>query len=455
MSCRPTAAAVLVVAIATAGCLAANPAPRAPDADDAVTLSCGPCQVVVATGPDHAYEPWLAADPNDGAHLVALAMQWGDRGPWIHASTSFDAGATWTQTRLPGGASSPPSHPLAGATALADPSVAITNDGSVVVAGFAVTGTPIGPTNPVPQRPPATAPIAAKTQVFVAVSQDGGRSFPDVRLLHEAGVRIDGASAAGQAAPDVAVDRTELTHLFGAPDGRLALTWANQTRLASRSSELLITLSRDSGRTWSEARSIGQGFGAAGAFGAGDRVYLTFNRGGNLTFAVSTDAGRSWEFTNLGRMSSWLAPISMDEGEQILIAYGRPLDEETLGLQEPTVVVSDDEGSSWSNPVGLDPPEAAGRALVAADASPDGTLFVSYFHAKHDGPTSFRATAFRDGVAGDPLVLSESIGDLARGRAGEYQGLAAVPDGAFVTWVAENGGRDALFVAKVFREAGP
>lgn len=436
--------ALVAVALLVSGCLAAPSAP--PPSLEA--LPCGdPCVVDLGGGTASAYEPSVAVAPTDPLHIVATAMQPlpfapssdGSVNRWGFVHVSRDGGATWASAPLPGGPTAPPDHPLARATAMADLSVVILLDGTVLVAGFTGTGGRV---------PGQTTPrLGVDEGVFVARSGDGGATF-EVRRLSGAGTRFyfftpDGTLAAA------AQGQIETPRLSVGEDGVVRLAWAalegttSQGTSVGRLSRLLLARSTDGGVSWSEPQQIVAAEGLLAptvvADAAGEE-WVSYHNQATDTLHVAKRDGSGWRSAEVGSAARWRPDLALHEG-RLVAAFAVPED----GRESPAASFSDDGGRTWSAPRVLDAPTAAGSALVALAVDRTGRAYVTYY-APHEDGSAFRAVALEATgplASASPLELEPYA--LAEGRAGEYTGLATAAEGAFAVWV--HGGADGTSLA--------
>lgn len=211
-------------------------------------------------------------------------------------------------------------------------------------------------------------------------------------------------------------------------------------------------VSEDDGRTWSELEKIGD-YGGIVAMGCVERVangdYLAlfhddgrfFRAGGKATgeftlyLTRSRDGGLTWGEPEVIQRSSavhlcepgW---IRSPDGKTIAVLL-----RENRRLRNSHVIVSTDEGKTWSAPREL--PAALTGDRHTGKYAPDGRLFIS-----------FRDTTLDSATKGDWVAWVGRFDDILAGRQGQYRvrlmdnhsgadcaypGVEVLPDGTFVT----------------------
>lgn len=234
--------ALLLAASGLAGCV--TPASDAPPSPfRAPSLLCAPCRGAVEAGPTWSREPMVAVDPSDPDHIVvgAQELEVDDAGnrvsSWDVAYVTFDGGATWAASRLPGGPGAGLDHPLAAAGSMTDPFPLILLDGTVLFAGL------FSPVIVARALPDGSAVVAPGVSLFVARSTDGGRTFPEVPLVARGAGMFSGAFSG-----DVGAPGTFLVHdkpaLAAGPEGTVLLAWSRHDAIPA-ATEVLWSASRD------------------------------------------------------------------------------------------------------------------------------------------------------------------------------------------------------------------
>lgn len=426
--------------------------------------------VTIDDGPGWAFEPTVAINPSDPAHLVAAAMkgyndslnvqQW-----WLTTYVSKDGGLTWSAAPLPGGMAAGPTHPLFAAGQIADPVLRFLADGTVLLAGFAADWK-------VKEDLPIAAGVLRAADVFVARSTDGGATWPDIRILRygagaEAAVWLRDNRDVVADAPVTPVFNDK-PWLAAGSDGSVLLVWSDVQFPAIDSSLLLFggdlwfSTSDDSGVTWTEPMLLVDGAVYPGlpAVLANGGLRVAFNDflSGNWVLASSDDVGETWSFqtavpqSQVGQRFSYvgsgLQVQNLSTHERLLMAFAAEGPGQT---QVPMLAASDDGGQTWAAPMALDDPTGAGdhpRSTPipfpsATTTDLNGNVFVSFYHVPPgELVATYRIVTVRDGVVSPPLVLDQNLPRWP-GYRGHYQGLAALEEGAFVAWVTGPGPADA------------
>ena len=216
-----------------------------------------------------------------------------------------------------------------------------------------------------------------------------------------------------------------------------------------------MAVSEDDGKTWSELTPIGD-FGGIVAMssvvplttGKGNYTALFHDDGRFFTAdpkkgvkgfrvfkTISTDGGLTWgkpEVIAAHPQAHLCEPgaVRSPDGKQIAVLL-----RENSRKFNSFVIVSDDEGKTWSEPREL--PGALTGDRHTAVYAPDGRLFISFRDTTHESPTK-----------GDWVAWVGTYDDIANGREGQYRvrlmdntkgadcaypGVEVLPDGTIVT----------------------
>lgn len=399
------------------------------------TLGCpaDPCGKFVMTGS----EPFIAADPADGAGAVVAAHFWayGEHfaHPWMGVAHTADAGRTWTQSVLPGSLASGVPNGYAFA---ADPMV-VHRGKDVVVAALAGHGTAYhcvmnggvpawcGSTYDVGDS--GVGVLANALDVVAWVSTDDGQTFAEPRVVHGA----QGAFVIGPVSPPVqppvAGNRNLGTYNdkeFLAADavtGRLHLAW---NTIGDSGYSIAYSQSED-GLAWTQPVVLGKGFGASLAARNGTALISYRDVGTNdLLVARSLDGGQTWQpGEKVATLPGYdTAPIALYRDASALLAYPG---ENRTAIE---LLDSDDAGRTWTS-IGQVLQGTSARRLPALALDDRGTgVLTSYMDAGAaggDGAQVPWGILIRAGKwpTGEPKQLSTiSVGP---GTILDYMGAAA------------------------------
>jgi hypothetical protein len=421
-------------------------------------------------------EPSVSVNPAKSANLVGAWQQdrWSNGGAHgLVAGSSFDGGATWTDTALPFSVCAPGSvnDPFTGAPydRASDPWVSVGPDGTAYATALAATETD------------GTVPGNNDTAVAVATSTDGGQSWQNSRLVKadqgtspvfevthffndKESVTAD-PTHSGTAyivwdrlvAPSASLDADLRAHAFRGP------TWFSKTT--------------DGGKTWSAARAIfdpGERSQTIGNIVAVDpttgALYDFFERfqstgspkepprGASVGFVKSTDGGTSWSDAvtvasqvvandvdpNTGallRTGAGLAAVAIDSSSgQVYVVWE---DARFTGgaVNQVVISTSTDRGNSWQAPALVSATTPANRAAFTPEVSVNstGVVGVSYYDLRDLSNTNTttlpiillaKTSTDHGATFGADVQLAGPFNDLVAPNAGgfmlgDYSGLAA------------------------------
>lgn len=414
-----------------------------PAATQAPALACeGPCKLVVDASARSGWEPHVALDPRDPDHVVVATRTLGfDKLPasfrlWFDIHDSRDGGRTWNVTPLRyteslGTATDPTAPNVVG-----DPVLAFLPDGTLLATGATLRYTLL-----------PGGGIISDVRLYVVRSPDGGHRFeePVTVMRSEGAVAQTGLPAPLPSEAAALLKMPDKPWLATGPDGTALLTFTGIVALhpddpTGSRSDILFSVSRDGGRSWSAPAYVARGDdlqGSASAVGADGAWYVAYVDLAARTahVAVSRDQGATWR-DRAAAPAVWMPSLALagtGGRERILLATpaGGPGEVDAIP-QTPTLSWSDDGGATWTPPLALDAPEAPGRVLPSVAADRDGTAYVTFAHATEQGP-QFRAVALRPGQWRADLVLDPAIA-APPSLLGDYLGLAGGPAGAFAVW---------------------
>lgn len=221
--------------------------------------------------PGYFTEPSVAVNPSNPQQVVAVFQD------VAHASYSQDAGKTWIPTE----GVDPKNYRVSG-----DVSVAFDNHGHAFVCYMAFDR--LGTFN-------YWAHGATRNGIFVRRSLDGGKTWeknhnPVAEQPTAEGIPFDDK-------PYIVADNSQTKHA-----GNLYVGW---TRWRLTDSQMMISRSTDDGKTWSEPIEIdahpglprddnGAAEGFDGAVGPDGTLYVIWSQDDDLMFTVSRDGGKSF-----------------------------------------------------------------------------------------------------------------------------------------------------------------
>jgi hypothetical protein len=389
--------------------------------------------------PVHA-EPCLAVNPRDPRNLLAACSLAG--APTVGTYVSFDGGAHW---RHGGALRMPP-----GVEGSGNLSVAFDGTGRGLLSGLAVAN---------------DGAKGAERGVVVWPTADGGRTFG-------APVAVAGMGSADR--PWIAIEPR--------PPWTVHVTWSEGYGDSTTTTALRYARSEDGGRTFEPPRSLARDHDGLGnpmvACGRAGGVFVAYSTGagalehepdapatvrvirsddGGRTFGAPVTLGRGVNligFPGTLAGSSSLPAIAADpRGDLTCAAFSV----HQTGAEDADIQfsASRDAGRTWSSARPVTPPDGAiyfepelaiddaGRVGLMAYAMESGSVKVVLMTAdpgslRFGPPTTLTDRAF------DPSVVANSRG---RWWIGDYQALAAAPDGFHALWTDTRTGRSELFTA--------
>ena len=439
------------------------------------------CNVkVTQDGP--AAEVHFVASPIDPMVLVGGAKDFrlppdarcGKFSVWSGTYRSTDGGRTWATGLLPG-------HPGdARLTALSDygcgsdPVLAFAPDGTLYYASLMFSLRP-GSDPLVPQLAPVLGYETERSAIAVTRSRDGGASWDDPVLV-------------------VAVEAGLLDKQWIAVD---PTTGDVHVSYFSNEGDVVATVSRDQGATWSDAvplvasqqlpstprqgqfaqiAATADGVVHAIAWAAGDPLEPSA-----ILHRATSDRGASWSepvrvvrwapvidggFLYPYRLVTLPALAAHPRDPALYVAFPAPAasgaDTRAHADLDILVVSSRDGGATWGAPVRVND-DAMGAAnmqwMPAVAVGPEGTLHVTWIDYREDpGGRLAKVYYARSSDDGATFSVNAALSDVAfdgeggyhqngGGTIGDYMGLAATPLAAHAFWADTREGRNDVFGA--------
>lgn len=449
---RPLRWPVALAAAALLGLLLAGCA--GPDTDPpAGQYGCERCQWTADEDPSRGhFENFLAVSPADDQHLVVAACTFDGERFQITAHTSFDQGQSWTVAGLPYGERVPVDHPLRTVNFAADPGVAIGPDGTVVVAAVGLTTVPLTQLR---------GNLPMQSIMFVARSDDGGRTFP------ADGVTVLQGSV--QAYPAVQ-DFSDHPRIVAGDDGTFLVMWGSldlpdpfsaarfletQDPVLITSLEVRYSASAD-GRTWSAPAIAYQDtdlhYYPPSPLVLPDGSWAVmpseYNGGdGQVYFSRSDDHGAtwSWDHTPMTAVIGFGTSAAAADGRLFYSYNARPADGAEGIL--PMLAVAAGPGEPWTVHALTDQPtlqrtgienmlvvDGRGVAHVLYGWKPAGAAAGEIRVASLDLEGRLTNTTLESGVADDRVF-------------GHYMGLAGTRAGAVATWPVAHATTEGIWVS--------
>ncbi len=402
-------------------------------------------------------EPALAVNPTDPMNIVAGSNDYGTPSgdAWCGFYSSFDGGETWDWGLIPGydGDRSSPLWPYAGG---GDPVLTFAPDGTCYMAGIVF------------QRNPEIGNLLKPgSGIFVARSDDGGRTFPHVSMVIESRSSLSNMLANFHDKEWIGVDPTT---------GDVHVTWT-AFQWYGVSSVMLHSVSRDKGQTWSFPQVLSELVTQRERQVQGSQVEVT-NDGtihvswieyettyGNLRYTRSTDGGNSFStvrtltqvtpldyyLPNGGYRTPTMCDMAVDNwgGEldgAIYIAW--PDQREGVGKSDIYLVASHDGGDTWTQELVVNNATGANdndQFFPAVAVGSDGSVQVMFYDRRDDPDNDLISVYFaisRDGgMTWDNIKMIDSPfeGDNSGGKSagafiGDYLALSAGPGWTVGVW---------------------
>ncbi len=416
-------------------------------------------------------EPYIAINPNDPMNIVAAGNDYstllGD--VWLGYYYSFDGGASWNRSFLPGypGDIRGDLSPLFGFMGAGDAVVAFGPDGECYISLIAF------------ERPVGEI----RNGIYVARSNDGGKTFDgsDIHMVVDFG---DGFLAFHDK-EWIAVDPNS---------GDVYVTWSWFT--AYSTAQILYSRSTDGGETWSDYQVLSQTLDAE-IGNQGSQVVVDSE---GVVHVIWVDFDREViRYTSSGDGSSFSTPVDLVDIDPIPYAlnnntYRTPtlpsLAVDTSGTDsdgnlyitwndfrsgdaDALLIMSDDGGDSWTDPVRVNQDEfqnGADQFFPAASVTPEGVVGIAFYDRREDTHNTmlnmYMATSTDQGATFQDFKITtedfdgEAGGGSALGQAtsgdafiGDYIGTVANDEYIYAIWCDTRNGdpddRDAdLYTAR-------
>lgn len=460
------------------------------------------CNPQAGGGP--ANEVTIAVDPTDPSNVVAASKDYtlGDDsacGPnrvWSGLYVSHDGGDTWNHTLFDGYPGGPEDPALTGFECNTDPVLAFADDGTLYFSGLAYGGEAANDEGE-----------AQGSAIWVASSEDAGETWSDAHVVaRSSGAMVFHDKQWMAVGPDENVYVTWSAFVFpgdNAPDPAdvvdrgygAACGAAFAVGATCFTDQLLVSRSGDGGETWSEPtvvvedrpKTIKQ-FSDPSVAPDGT-VYVTWveeeGEDGTVYLSSSTDGGRTWT-PGSPIMTRALIPGTLPNSEFRMSTYpvtdvdrshedGHRLVTTWADVEDGDADVwyreSTDGGETWTEPVRVNEDETGHSQFMPwVDVGPNGTVHVAWMDRRHDPDNrlvdvyhaaSTDGETFANATRLTPTSFDGDEGFHQTGTPfiGDYIGLAASEDRAYVVWPdtrnadPANGERDGSFtrVAEVLR----
>lgn len=407
-------------------------------------------EATVTQGP--ANEVYVAVDPNDPDHVVAVAKDYtlgassacGVTRVWLGWYTSFDGGKTWLNGLAPGYPGGPPGS-LTGYGCVSDPVVAIGGDGSVYISGLPISGP------------------GGKRGVIVFQSLDGGRTFP----IHGWAVESTALHDKNWLAVDPLTHRVYVTWTQFSSNGGIMATSAAGGPASAASGKLEFATPQciGCGAPALLSRLLDLEMNGQGSFiavGLDGTVYVTWLRGSGIVLSLSVTQGLLW--TPPVEVYQ-ISPPGWSSGggyrtptlPQIAVDRSTPLGNLYLVWQDarhgdPDVMVASSatRGLVWSDPVRLNDDAVGnkkGQIFPTVCVGSDGKVSAAWYD-RRDDPNDYLlnvyGTTSSDGgatwAANTRLTTASSDPRYSKHQGGftfigDYIGIACAKDGtAWAAW---------------------
>jgi hypothetical protein len=373
---------------------------------------------------------------------------------WITFARSDDAGNTWRHRDLCGREpdASLATCPFAGAIAIGDPILLFLEDGTLLMAGLSIGAHTV---DVFVQR---YEPGAIEPSSRAILARGPANQLPMSNL-----VPVGNPFAAHNDKPQMGLDPAT---------GTVFVTWSWRDRLSSNSQTEYrsipeLSSSADGGHTWSTPVAVATDPPTAlnGAFRIGlspvvsidGRLHLIgWDATDNQTIqATSTDGGRS--FTPLRSIADAHGDIAVDDGYVSIAVPSVDIDrtdgpfrgriyvatsDTAHGDRDVVVMISDDNGSTWSAPVRANDDaigNGADQFLPKLVVEPSGAVSVLFMDRRDDQDNqlyhAYLARSTDGGATFSNIRLTETASDpRLTTPLGDYNGLSVAREGLIGLW---------------------
>jgi hypothetical protein len=487
-----------LLALAVAGCLGASEVPTMEVLPDRPLGRSGWSQVcedgadwadlcsvraTPALGP--ANENWLAVNPTNPDNLVVGTKNYDDASSscvWGGVHVTFDAGRTWEERPFGGTQAERmargPADPLFGYQCMTDPMFAFDAQGLLYYVVEVYGRTPHEREGLLPAPPTGTGlegllthPDTGGGALLVAVSEDGGRTFPRMVKLWDGEGGI--------------LDLLDKTFILANPASGTIHFATSQFVALGQATQILVFNSRDQGRTWEgpivlgDPSQTGTRFPAAFSADADGTLHLTWadTSTGAIQFTRSLDDGSTWEEPRPIATSSFVfrAPPNsqyraVTQPYHVVDRSGGPNHgtiylvwmDDAEGHMDIRITTSRDRGLTWAAPrTFTDDATTNAQFHPMPWVDDQGAVHVTYYDRRHDpqdklvdltwaiAPDGSNFTHHRitgSGFDGDLGIHQDGFPFL-----GDYNGLGCVGSVCYAAWADTRMGRGDVAVARLVR----
>ena len=399
--------------------LAAQDLPKAPDAH----------VFQLTPGPGYFTEPGVAVNPNHPQQVVAVFQD------NVHAAWSQDAGRTWNVEDA-----APKNYRISG-----DVSTTFDNQGHAFVCYIAFDK--LGTFN-------YWAHGATRNGIFVRRSLDGGKTWeadhiPVAEQPSQPGIPFEDK-------PYIIADNSKSKYA-----GNLYVGW---TRWRIADSQMVISRSTDNGKTWSQPLEIdahpglprddnGAAEGFAGVVAPNGTLYAIWSQGDDIMLTSSRDGGKTFSHARAAihtapimfaiqtlERANGFPQIAIDpKGKRLYITWS----DYRNGDLDVFLATSDDGGKRWSEPIrvntdpihngaeqffqwlAVDPVDGSVNVLFYdRRGDPDNRKQIVVLARSTDSGSSFKNYAWTD----NPFLANDVF-------FGDYTGLAAYGGRVYGVWM--------------------